>query len=209
MVNTRWHEQRTQWGLCTQHQEPHLEFNSRYKEPSGDFVLKLKDQKQLVERAKWGLCTYLMLRYCTLNRIPCCQCYGFRIQHCQYKEPSGDFELDTSIHKMAGTNKKVGTSVPNIWNHIQNSKSRYKEQRAQWGLCAETKGAELAATKSLVGTLYLMLRYTKQDAMLSVLRIQDFNIVSAKSQEGILYLTLEYTRWREQRTLWGLLYPTL
>ena len=30
---------------------------SRYKETSGDFVLKLKDQKQLVQRAKWELCT--------------------------------------------------------------------------------------------------------------------------------------------------------
>ena len=52
------------------------------------------------------------------------------IQHCQYKEPSGDIVPDNSIHKMEETKKKVGTSVPNIWNYIQNSKSRYEEQRA-------------------------------------------------------------------------------
>ena len=75
----------------------------------------------------------------------------FRIPKSRYKEPSGDFVPDTSIHKMLGTKNPGGTLIPNIRNYIQNSKSRYKEtsgdfvlklkdqkqlvQRAKWELC--------------------------------------------------------------------------
>ena len=53
-----------------------------------------------------------------------------------YKEPSGDFVLQPKDQK-----KLV--------------------QRAQWRLCAATKGSETADTKSLVGTLYWREQRTK------------------------------------------------